>query len=1108
MQQEKQLPCLRWLALMVLTLPVTVWAQGSCTSVAQIVSVQGEIRINGIVLDNAKAMRERTDICVGDLVSAGQLSRATIAILKTEAVIRIDQNSELRLNVAEIADPSFLELLKGAINILSPKPVDLGVKTAFVNAAVEGTEFNVRIERDQATVTVLEGQVRVTDSNGRNEIGVSENQAASAKLGQAPTLDLAVDATNIGTAVQWAQFYPPVLDYRTPMPALTSTDPLFHARQAARYLETGRVDEARQAIDEARRLDKDNEEAWALSLIIELAQYDRTPKRTRSIRDFLDAAQGRTFSTTAGLIALSYAQQWDFNLQGALESLQTAYELNSNNVLVVARLSEVWLSLGDLDAALQHAEMADSISSSARAKTVLGFAYLAQIKIREAEKAFYDAIEEGASDPLPLLGLGLAKIRRGDLDRGRLEIVAAAVVDQGSAILRSYLGKAYYEGRDSPQDAEQYAIAKALDPNDPTPWFYDAIRKQTENDPIGALLDLQDSISKNKNRAVFRSRLKLDEDLAARSASQGRIFTDLGFEQSALVQGWASVNTDPSDFSGHRFLADTYSVLPRHEIARVSELLQSQLLQPTNIAPIQPQLAETNLFILSGAGPSDVGFNEFNPLFASDGIRFQANGIIGENGTVGNDLVVSGISGPLSFSVGQFHYETDGIRENNFQDRDSYNAFAQVQLSAKTDIQAEYRLFDSETGDLGILFDRDIFSPNARVGDDSELARFGLHHKFGPGSDLIANISYADTDNLIVDLTVDPLSGLPSSTEIMSSGRGWNAEVQHLYGSRRVRLTSGVGAFDADRRQRFLGEIQLPFPPFVIMIDDTTEGSISQENLYVYALLDQSDRLTWTLGVSVNFYEEEQFDRDQWNPKFGVSWKASSDTTVRAAAFRTLTRPLVANQTIEPTQVAGFNQFFDGIEGEEVWRYGLAVDHRFSRRLFSGLEFSIRDVTAPVVTTILGPMPTQAVERFDWDEQLARAYLHWAATDRFSIGADYIFEDVERPDVIGPGQVSALTTHRVPVTLGYYHPAGLSGRLAATYIDQEGVFGTLVRVPGEDSFTVLDASISYRLPKRYGIVSIVAKNLFDENFQFQDTDPANPRVQPDRLVLMRITLSF
>ncbi len=175
-----------------------------------------------------------------------------------------------------------------------------------------------------------------------------------------------------------------------------------------------------------------------------------------------------------------------------------------------------------------------------------------------------------------------------------------------------------------------------------------------------ALHDLQKSIELNDNRAVYRSRLMLDEDLAARSASLGRIYRDLGFEQLALVEGWKSVNTDPANYSAHRLLADTYAARPRHEIARVSELLQAQLLQPINITPVQPQLAETNLFILDGAGPADPAFNEFTPLFNRNRLALQASGVVGSNRTCGDELVrpVSGTvflqPGPVSLRDGRF----------------------------------------------------------------------------------------------------------------------------------------------------------------------------------------------------------------------------------------------------------------------------------------------------------------------------------------------------------------------------------------------------------------------------------------------------------------------
>ncbi|MGD8410380.1 MAG: TonB-dependent receptor, partial [Desulfobacterales bacterium] len=61
---------------------------------------------------------------------------------------------------------------------------------------------------------------------------------------------------------------------------------------------------------------------------------------------------------------------------------------------------------------------------------------------------------------------------------------------------------------------------------------------------------------------------------------------------------------------------------------------------------------------------------------------------------------------------------------------------------------------------------------------------------------------------------------------------------------------------------------------------------------------------------------------------------------------------------------------------------------------------------------------------------------------------------------------------------------------------------------GDDNFWLFDAAIRYRLPKRYGFLTVGAKNLFDEDFEHFDTDVDNPRVQPDRSVFARVTLAI
>jgi hypothetical protein len=89
---------------------------------------------------------------------------------------------------------------------------------------------------------------------------------------------------------------------------------------------------------------------------------------------------------------------------------------------------------------------------------------------------------------------------------------------------------------------------------------------------VEALHDLERAIVNNDNRAAYRSRLLLDQDLAARSAALGRIYSDLGFEQLGLVEGWKSVNTDPGDYSGHRLLADRQPKVQSRDVPLDDEL--------------------------------------------------------------------------------------------------------------------------------------------------------------------------------------------------------------------------------------------------------------------------------------------------------------------------------------------------------------------------------------------------------------------------------------------------------------------------------------------------------------------------------------------------------
>jgi tetratricopeptide (TPR) repeat protein len=1080
--------------------------------VASMVSAQGTIQARRAGESEWLHTGVGDRFCPGDSIRALDRSRAAV-LLRNEAVLRLDQNTTITLTVVKDVPASWVELLRGIVHFLSRLPRGLKVVTPFVNGTVEGTEFVFEVAPDRAILTVLEG--RVAAENAMGQLTVASGQAVVARPGE-PPIPLAVVRPR--DAVQWALYYPSILDYRaTDFPDTTGEDwparvrrsieayrkgdlagafaslegaradipdPRFFTYRAVLLLSVGRVEEGKSEIVRALALDPKDGQALALQSLIAVVQNEKD-EALRLARSAIELSPG----SAGAWIALSYAQQASFDLDGARRSLEEAVKLDPQSPTAHARLAEIWLSLGKLGEALAEANEAARLNPDhARTQTVEGFAYLAQVNTKAAQEAFQRAIALDPADPLPRLGLGLTRIRTGDLDGGRREIEIAAALDPDNSLVRSYLGKAYYEEKRDSVAVQEFERAKTLDPNDPTPWFYDAIEKQSVNRPVEALHDLQQAIDLNDNRAVYRSRLLLDEDLAARSASLARIYDDLGFRQLALAEGWKSVSTDPANYSAHRFLADSYSVLPHHEVARVSELLQSQLLQPINLVPVEPQRAASRLFILSGTGPTEPGFNEFNALFERNRLSAYGSGVVGGNSTYGDSLALAGLWNQLSFSLGQFHYETNGFRQNNDLTQDIYNVFLQGSLSYQTSLFGEFRDTRLEKGDLPLRFDPDRFNPTLRQHEDTDSARLGFRHAFTPGSQLIASAAYGK---------VDASADLAPDISIKSKDEGYTGEIQHLLRWGSFDLTSGAGYFRGDRKDR----------SSAFGFESAEDRTIQHTNFYLYSSINYPKQLVTTLGASVDLFDGI-VERDQANPKVGLAWTPLPGTTLRGAVFRVVKRTLVSNQTIEPTQVAGFNQFFDDPEGTTAWRYGIAVDQTFSRDLHAGAELSRRDLRVPF-TDLSGPTP-QILE-VDWREEVGRAYVYWTPHPWWGLSLEYYFERLRRdPAFVGEEEIRRVRTHRVPVGINFFHPSGVTVRLQATYVNQHGEFGDPVSgtVSGGDQFIVVDAAVAYRLPRRWGLVSLEVKNLFDRRFRFQESDPASPIVSPELLILGKLTLAY
>ena len=1061
--------------------------------VAQIVSMQGIIELRRVQETVWQQVSMNTTLCAGDMIRARSQSRAALR-LSNDSMLRLDQKTSITFpELQEEKSTSLLDLFEGAIHIITRTPKPFKIRTPFVNASVEGTEFFVDVHEDNAEVVVYEGKVSV--SNDLGSLVLNDHEAAITFKDQAPRKEIIIRPTD---AVQWALYYPAIADYWQRAEVKKAQDAGGLIQEAGRLLTVGQADEAKKNVQQVLRLEPDNSDAHALLAIIAVTQNEKD-----QALDLATKAVTLNQESAAAYLALSYTQQAHFEIEAALKSVQKAVTLDSDNALAWARVAELQMSLGDLDRALDSAQHAVNLQPNlAKTQTILGFANLLQIDTQTAKTIFTRAIALDQADPMPRLGLGLALIREGELEAGRIELEIAASLDPANSLIRSYLGKAYFEEKRYSLSSTQFDLAKERDSKDPTPWFYDAIQKQTQNRPIEALQDIQKSIELNDNRAVYRSKLLLDRDEAARGSSLARIFENLGFEKRALMETAKSLSFDPSNHSAHRFLSDTYANTPRHEAARVSELLQAQLLQPINVNPVQPHVAVADLNIITNTGPSAPGFNEFAPLMERSKPQLVTSGVVGSNGTLGNEMVFSKFNERTSISLGQFHYETNGFRKNNDQNHDILNAFVQHAVTSKLNVQAEVRTRSTDQGNLLQNFDKPSDNPQdaqnrIRRKIDDDVARLGAKY------DLSANQRVIVSGQFNAKKLEEIINPIDLETPIDNyKFQGHQTEIQYHFRNHWLNIIAGSGIFRTNV-DKFSKKISV-FNDKPIGDPTSSSGNRDKTNGYIYTNLNFNPKLNTTVGFSYDSYHQTGLPSiNGFNPKFGIQWNIINNLRLRMAWIEAIKGPLAANQTIEPTQVAGFNQLFDDLDGTKSRHMGIGLDAHYDNKVFSGFEISARDLSFPIFSGEKHALRPQKQK-----EELYSGYLYGILHKNWSARSESRFEVISRFF----DSHYKIETLSIPTSIDYFNPQGIFANITATYVHQS-VERSGMQSGATEKFFLIDASTGYRLPNRRGILSLEARNLFDENFLFQDinfhsSQTTVTRFVPSRTIFARVTLNF
>jgi hypothetical protein len=430
---------------------------------------------------------------------------------------------------------------------------------------------------------------------------------------------------------------------------------------------------------------------------------------------------------------------------------------------------------------------------------------------------------------------------------------------------------------------------------------------------------------------------------------------------------------------------------------------------------------------------------------------------------------------------GQFHFQTHGFRPNNDLETDLYDLFGQFAVTPQLNLQAEYRYRETRHGDLRLRFDPDDFSTDYRRHVGQDTVRGGMRYSLTPYSTVIASLAYSELEEK------QHFPGL-----IFGDDKGYQAEGQYLLQSDYFNVTAGAGTYDVSSKVQSN------------IIHETSPTK--QNDVYTYANLKLPEAVTWTAGLDYVTFDDDALDYQEFNPKLGFQWQMTDWLRWRAAIFRSVKRALVLDQTIEPTQVAGFNQFFDDINGTKVWQQGLGLDARLARNVYGGIEISKRDLKVR--------LSDQPMNFNDQNEYLYGAYLYWAPVADWASTLEYRFEKLKRDSDLITDAPIAIKTASIPLTISYFNSIGVFADLRLTYVMQNVELSPLSTFD-EDSerFFTVDAAIGYRLPARRGIVSLEGANLSDEKFRFENEDivtstPSSPRFIPGRTILARLTLNF
>lgn len=980
----------RWWVVIVcvLALPTNNYAETNVPGSAHILSVQG--KVDALVEPRRFRASAGMKLLPGQGLETGQYSSAGL---------RWHDGSDLQVGEATtiyvpVVPPSgklpFLEVLKGRIFFFHRnKPGSLEIKTPSAWAAVRGTEFTLEVSANGTTkIWMIDGEADLFNNDGHTSLG--GGFIGIVEPGAAPRTEPYQEARN--RFLQWFLYYPSVLDLDD-LP--WKPEPGDALKKALTAYKEGDLGSALDSWPEGYTPSSPSESVFRGAMLAAGGH----PVHAAALLNTVDASNAQEFIAAQAVLSLISVVQDDAPMQDnratdftpashsallaeswrlqKVGKLEAAFELSRRLTMVAPSFGIGWARRAELAFSFGHIEEAsNAIDTSLRLSPKLahawvlsGFLKAARYQWKAARETFENALNLDPRISEGWLGTGLLSIREGFIREGLSRLQTAAALQPSRAILRSYLGKAFAEANDPEHATNELRIARILDPQDPTAWFYSALLLQESHQYNNSVRELERSIERNDNRALVRSKLLLDTDNAARGTSLARVFQQAGLEEPARREAAKAVMEDYTSHAAHLFLAESYNELRdptrfnlQYETVWFNELLMANLLSPPG----------------AGLLSQNVSQQEYTRLFERNQLHLSTLSEVRSDGQWRESATQFGQHDRFAYAIDIDAQHVKGPGINQTLDRTDCYSTIKYQLSPSDSLLLLTKLQDYHAGDNRPQGSVETEPrPDLKISNtQAPLAALGWHREWTPESHTLTLAGRLENDAKVTDiqsfhwLLVNHLGELvgaraiPADEVFRSQWTLWFSELCHIWRLQKQTLVVGgraqTGAFESESLLSRIPPVHYP----VSSQENRAEEGFHRLSSYVYDLIELTPTLKCQLGLAFdsvkfpgNFRQSPvgpgELTRTEALPKAALLWNLTPKVAVRAMHAWSLSGASFDESfRLEPAQLAGFAQSFravipesvvGSVSGQFLKTWGTALDWKVKEGTYLGLEMRLTE---------------------------------------------------------------------------------------------------------------------------------------------------------------------